>query len=129
MKAVCRILHSLPTFPLGYCQCGGRFRFRQGSSMFYVQNSANLGGQIFEGLLYRKGAIVKNWKFRWFLLSTTQREESSDPAVCTGSMSVLLVMSNLCILVLGLTCIALLSLLCKSNEWKHIHLYHILSLY
>ena len=29
---------------------------------------------------------------------------SRDPAVCTGSMSVLLVMSNLCILVLGLTC-------------------------
>ena len=83
-----------------------------------MQNLANLGGQIFEGLLYRKGAIVKNWKFRWFLLSPTQGEVSSDPAVCTGSMSVLLVMSNLCILVLGLMCIALLSLLCKSNERK-----------
>ena len=57
------------------------FRFRQGSSTFYVQNSANLGGQIFEGLLYRKGAIVKNWKFRRFLLSPTQREVSRDPAV------------------------------------------------
>ena len=65
-----------------------------------MQNLANLGGQIFEGLLYRKGTIVKNWKFRWFLLSPTQGEVSSDPAVCTGSMSVLLVMSNLCILVL-----------------------------
>ena len=83
-----------------------------------MQNLANLGGQIFEGLLYRKGAIVKNWKFTWFLLSTTQREVSSDPAVCTGSMAVLLVMSNLCILDLGLMCIALLSLLCKSNEQK-----------
>ena len=47
----------------------------------FVQNSANLGGQIFEGLLYKKGAIVKNWKFRWFLLSPTQREVSRDPAV------------------------------------------------
>ena len=53
-----------------------------------MQNSANLGGQIFEGLLYKKGAIVKNWKFRWFLLSPTQGEVNSDPAVCTGSMSV-----------------------------------------
>ena len=67
-----------------------------------VSSLANLGGQIFEGLLYRKGTIVKNWKFRWFLLSPTQGEVSSDPAVCTGSMSVLLVMSTLFILVLEL---------------------------
>ena len=48
------------------------YRIRKGSSTFYLENDES--SQIFEGLLFKKGAMIRNWKQRWFVLDATSGE-------------------------------------------------------
>jgi len=46
------------------------FRRRTGSSMFYVDRRS----KTYEGYLFKKGKMVKNWKLRWFILDLETKE-------------------------------------------------------
>ena len=50
------------------------FRLRQGSSTFYLETDQS--SHIYEGSLFKRGAIVKNWKQRWFMLDMDKGEVS-----------------------------------------------------